>query len=89
MIQFIKTIIDELEWDLAWMPVAHFALSAVVGLLVYWLTVTILSRGRFGTYLREKQSTRTGFSIRRFSLAVALCFAVAVHILEDYTLDIF
>ena len=89
MIGFIQSIINNKGWDLVWMPVAHFALSAIVGLLVYWLTLTILSYGRFGIYLREKQSTQQGFSIHRLSLVVALCFAVAVHILEDYTLNIF
>ncbi len=89
MIAFINSVINEKGWDLGWMPVAHFVLSAIVGLLVYWLTLTILSRGRFGIYLMAKQSTQRGYSIHRFSLAVALCFSVAVHILEDYIYNIF
>lgn len=89
MIGFVNWVINEIGLALIWMPVAHFALSAIVGLLVYWLTLTILSHGRFSIYLKEKQSSNQGFSIHRFSLVVALCFAVAVHILEDYTLNIF
>ena len=89
MIGFINSVINEKGWDLIWMPVAHFVLSAIVGLLVYWLTSTILLHGRFGIYLMEKQSTQRGFSIHRFSLVVALCFSVAAHVLEDYTLNIF
>ena len=59
----------------------HFLLSAVAGLLVYWLTSTTLS---------VTCSAYLGVSfIRRFSLLVALCCAVAAHILEDYWLGRF
>lgn len=89
MITFINGIINEKGWASIWMPAAHFALSATVGLLVYWLILTILLRGQFGIYLMAKQSTQRGFSIHQFSLLVALCSSVVVHILEDYTLNIF
>ncbi len=59
----------------------HFLLSAVMGLLVYWLTSTTLLV-TCSAYLRVS-------FIRRFSLLVALCFAVAAHILEDYWLGRF
>ena len=89
MIAFLKSVTSGIGWALVWMPVAHFVLSAGVGLSVYYLILTILSHGRFSIYLKERQSSHQGFSIHRFSLVVALCFAVAVHILEDYTLNIF
>ena len=89
MITFLRNIIIEKGWALVWMPIVHFILSAIVGLLAYWLTLIILSHGQFGLYVTEKLSYHLGFSIHHFSLSVALCSAVAVHILEDYTLNIF
>ncbi len=89
MIAFVGSVISEKGWDLVWMPITHFILSGLVGLLVFWLILTILSTGRFGTYLKEKQFCKEGFSIYRFSFVVALCFSVAIHILEDIFLDIF
>ena len=89
MIGFISGVINNVGWALVWMPIAHFVLSAIVGLLVYLSTLTILSHGRFGTFLMEKQSTQTGFSIHRFSLGLALLLSLCVHILEDYTINIF
>jgi hypothetical protein len=59
----------------------HFLLSASAGLLVYWLTSTTLSV-TCSAYLCVS-------FIRRFSLLVALCCAVAAHILEDYWLGSF
>jgi len=61
--------------------VCHFALGFFAGLLVYLLTLTILSHTRLGGVEDS--------SIHRFSLVVALSCAVAVHILEDYTLGWF
>jgi len=59
----------------------HFLLSASVGLLVYWLISTTLS---------VTCSAYLGVSfMHRFSLLVALCYAVAAHILEDYWLGSF
>ena len=70
-----------MEIDIIWAmryEACHFALSAIVGLLAYWLISTILSRT---TYFRERVGV---FSTRRFSLLVALCLAVSAHILWDY-----
>ena len=89
MIGFVNWVINEIGLALIWMPVAHFALSAIVGLLVYWLTLTILSHGRFSIYLKEKQSSNQGFSIHRFSFGLALLFSLCVHILQDYIFNIF
>jgi len=63
--------------------VCHFGLSCFVGWLAYLLTSTILS------HTIGSQTSAEGSSIRRFSLAVALCFAVLAHILEDYMLGWF
>lgn len=66
-----------------WCLGMHFLLSSFVGLLVYLLTSTILSR---------TTSFRNGvgiFSTYRFSLLVALCWSVSAHILEDYYLGKF
>ena len=59
----------------------HFLLSAVVGLLAYWL-ISITLSVTCSAYLRVS-------FIHRFSLLVALCCAVAAHILEDYWLGSF
>jgi hypothetical protein len=66
-----------------WMPVAHGLLSGFVGVSVFWLTSTMLSR-HFSSKIKIG-----GFSIRGFSLAVASCFAILVHLLEDYTVKWF
>jgi len=68
-------------------PIAHFALSAGVGWLAYWLTSITLLHGP-STILRGLAS-RSGFSIHRFSLLLALSSSVLVHILQDYTLHWF
>lgn len=60
---------------------AHFLLSALVGLLVYWLTQTILLH-IFGQSLHVS-------CIHRYSLSLALCFSIFAHVLEDYTLKMF
>jgi len=82
-------VIEEGWWkDILWKPIAHFALSGGVGLLVYWLTSTMLSRCSYGGIGTHKL-LKGGFGIHHFSLSVALLFAIWVHILEDYTLDWF
>jgi len=63
--------------------VCHFGLSCFAGFLGYWLTSTILS------HITGLQTLMDASSIRHCSLLVALCFAVAVHILEDYLLGWF
>ncbi len=61
----------------------HFGLSAFVGFLAYWWTLTILSHT---TGLRTLMGN---FSIRLCCLLVSVSCAVAVHILEDYTVGWF
>ena len=61
----------------------HFGLSAFVGSLAYYVTLTILS------HITGLQELMGDFSIEHFSLLVALSLAVAVHILQDYTLNWF
>ncbi len=63
---------------IVWRVVRHFGLSCFAGWLAYWLTSTILS------HTTLFQNGVGVFSIHHFSLLVALCFAVVVHILEDY-----
>ncbi len=89
MIGFIDGVINNVGWALIWMPAAHFALSAIVGLLVYWLTSTILSFGLSKVSLKGNYHILGDSFIHRFSLVVALCFSVAVHVLEDYIYNIF
>lgn len=90
MIGLWRYILSQLKGGplmLVYSPIAHFALSAFVGWLVYWLTLTTLSRGS-STTLRELTS-RPGFSIHHFSLLLALSSSVLVHVLQDYTLNWF
>jgi hypothetical protein len=61
---------------IAWALAQHFVLSGCVGLLVYWLTWTILS----AMHLAGMEDGR----IRTYSLLVALCDSVLVHILQDW-----
>ena len=63
--------------------VCHFGLSCFAGWLGYLLTSTILS------HITGLETLMGGFSIHHCSLLVALCCAVAVHILEDYLLGWF
>jgi uncharacterized metal-binding protein len=62
---------------------AHFVLALCVGLLVYYLTLTMLCRIGFSHY--QKVGV---FTTQQFSLCVALCCSVLSHIVEDYTLSI-
>ena len=94
MIEFItglwQYIVVELEGELHWLvsaPAAHFALSAFAGYLVYYVTSTILSRGSSTTF--RELTSREDFSTHRFSLLLALSSSVFVHILQDYTLNMF
>jgi len=74
--------------DGLWMTIPHFSLSASVGLLVYRWTSITLSRYYFGdTSFRRLQ--KDVYGIHRYSLSLALLFAVWVHVLEDYTLNWF
>jgi len=56
----------------------HFLSGFVLGVLAYWLTATMLS------HITQKGCPE-GFSIRGFSLLVALSFSVLSHIALDYT----
>jgi len=80
--------LEELWPALIWKPTLHFVSSGCVGLLVYYLTSTMLQRslsGDTGTH----RLMRGAFSICSFSLLLALSFSVWVHIVEDYTLGWF
>ena len=59
----------------------HFLLSGFVGLLVYWLTWTIL--------LHINSIKRIGFSTSIICWLLALSFSVVVHILEDFSINKF
>ena len=65
-----------------WKGTAHFVLGFFVGLLVYWLTLTILSRISFTKKIGDSY-------IHTLALLLALSFCVSVHLLEDYTLNTF
>lgn len=54
----------------------HFLLSSFVGLSVFLLTLTILSK--FGG------ETISSYSINLYSFLVSLPFASLAHVLEDY-----
>ena len=62
--------------------ITHWLLGFCVGASVYWLTSTMLLRTTLGSHM-------DAFSISQCSLVVALCCAVASHIVEDFTLDRF
>ncbi len=62
--------------------VCHFGLSAFVGWLAYRLTSTIL----FHTGLKDISPKLATYHL---PLLVALSCAVLVHVLEDYTLNLF
>jgi len=59
-----------------------------VGLLVYWLTLTMLMR-LYSTIPFTLRLWRVEFSIHSFSLLFAVSAGIVFHILEDYILDIF
>ena len=70
------------------MPLAHFVSSGFVGLLVYYLTSTILLRSLSGD-IGTPNLVMGVASIHQFSLLLACLSALWVHILEDYTLNLF
>lgn len=57
---------------------AHFLLSAFLGSLVYYLTLTTLSHS---IYFQDSVGV---FSTRHFSFLVAAFLSVFLHTLEDY-----
>ena len=82
--EFLNTDVLGIGWVLIWKPAAHFVSSGFVGLLVYWLTSTTLSKSSHNIIIFNHV-----FGTHRFSLSLALLFAIWVHILEDYTLGWF
>jgi len=67
-----------------WQEAAHFGLGFCSGLLAYSLTRTILS------HISKGQTHTLGESgIRSISLLAGLCFCVFLHVVEDYTLNVF
>ena len=86
-----RSVIHKLRkigWEIIWRSALHFLSSGSVGLLVYWLTLTIFSRFSYGS-IRILHFGMGGGSIHLFSLLLALSFSVVVHIGEDYILDWF
>lgn len=65
-----------------WCVIPHFFTSAILGLLGYLLTSTMLSK--YSSQLGLGES-----SILRISLFVGFLLAASVHLLEDYTLNWF
>ena len=61
----------------------HFLLAFGAGFLAFLLTSTMLS------HITGSLTLMPGSCIHRCSLLVALCFAVAAHVLEDYYLGWF
>lgn len=80
--------IQENFWAIIWKGGMHFISSGFVGLLVYWLTSTTLSRYLSGGSSIQV-SPKVAFGIHRFSLFLALVFAIWFHILIDYTVNWF
>ena len=74
--------------NILWKSGLHFVSSGFVGLLVYWLTSTMLSRYYSGGTL-PLRFPKVEFGIHHFSLSLAFLFAIWFHILEDYTLNLF
>ena len=62
--------------------ITHWLLGFFVGASVFWLTLTMLLHTTLGSHMGDS-------CISHFSLVVALCCAVALHIVEDFTLDKF
>ena len=87
---YIYSVLSALEHGpitIVYAPIAHFALSATVGWLVYWLTSITLSRG--SPTMPGEPTSRPDFYTHRLSLLLALSSSVFVHILQDYTLHWF
>lgn len=71
-----------------WKVIPHFLSSGFAGLLAYrWMSIT-LSRYYFGA-ISFRVLRKDVYGIHRYSLYLALAFAIFVHVLEDYTLNWF
>lgn len=84
----IKYKLKKMGWDMLWKPSLHFLSSGFVGLLVYWLTLTIFSHYAYGGIMTLYFGMGDS-SIHLFSLVLALSSSVVFHIVEDYILDWF
>lgn len=71
-----------------WKAIPHFLLSGSAGLLAYWWMSTTLRRLSSGD-TPFHGLPRAVSSIHRYSLLLALSFAIYIHVLEDYILDWF
>ena len=78
---------DEAQWARlfgnSWMAGCHWLLGFSAGAFLYWSIMTMLLKS---SCFQKKVGV---FSTSQFSLLVASLCAVAVHILEDFILDIF
>ncbi len=83
MLEAVNEVMGTIGWEVLWKPALHFVSSGLLGLLVYWLTSTILTRCYCG-YL-SLGSRRVGFSIHSFSLSLAVSSSVLLHMLVDFT----
>ena len=70
---------------LLYSPPLHFLLSGCVGLLVYWLTLTIFSHPLSGG-IETPTFLIADSVINLYALLLALSFSVLAHCWEDYTL---
>jgi len=71
-----------------WKAPLHFLLSGSAGLWAYWWMSTTLSRYYFGG-ISYRKLRKDVYGIHRYSLCLALSFAVYAHVLQDYTLNWF
>lgn len=88
MEEIIRVVLQEGWFNFIWKPAAHFISSGLVGLLVYWLTLTTLSRSSSGTF-GSHRLLKGESGMHHFSFYLALLFAVWFHLLEDFTLNWF
>lgn len=82
----VELVIKE-GWNLVWKPATHFVFSGGVGLLVYWLTLTILLRSSGGIGTQKLATGESG--MHRSSFCLALLFAIWFHLVQDFTLNWF
>ena len=88
MIELADIVLQKVGAELLWKPALHFVSSGSVGLLVYWWTSTTLSRYSHGD-TSIQVFPKVEFGIHRFSLSLALVFAIWIHVFQDYTLNWF
>ncbi|MGR3295885.1 MAG: hypothetical protein ACUZ8A_06625 [Candidatus Bathyanammoxibius sp.] len=74
-------------WEVIWKPALHFVSSGLLGLLLYWLTLTMLTR-----YFSKCFSLRLGkveFSTHSFSLLLSVCSGILLHLYVDFSFSVF